>query len=258
MRGLNNVIRLCLVVAVVAGDAVSTLDAQQPTRVLVRVVANDAKIIGTNVGGAHITVRDAETGDILAEGLQEGSTGSTSQIMGAWERGEPVFEAEGAAGYLAELAIVRPTRVEISAEGPLGAEHAIQTTTKSLLVIPGRDVVGEGIILELNGFTVEIRTPNDGALHAGEPFEVRARVTMLCGCPTEPGGMWDSNDYEILARLVRGTELVGEWPLEFSGTTSQYTASLSLDSMGEFELQVIASDPAKGNFGMATRALTVR
>lgn len=251
--------------ALFAGLALGALGAVElaaqatPTRVLVRVVANDAKIIGSNVGGARITIRDAESGEVLAEGVQEGSTGSTELIMGARERGETVFDTEGAAGFTATLELARPTRVTIAGEGPLGTAHAVQAATKTVLLVPGRDVLGEGVILELNGFTVELPAPSDGAeVAAGEPFDVRAHVTMLCGCPTEPGGMWDSSAYEIVARAVRGGEVVAEWPLAFTGTTSEYAAEARLDAAGEFELQVLAMHPERANFGMAARTIRVR
>ncbi|MGI9625230.1 MAG: hypothetical protein ACR2QM_00225, partial [Longimicrobiales bacterium] len=155
------------------------LAAQEATRVQIRVTAKDAKIIGSSVGGARITVRDAATRAVLAEGIQEGSTGNTDQIMSSWARGAPIFAAEGAGGFLAELELSEPTRVEIHAEGPLGANHAIQSATKTLLLIPGHDVVGEGVIIELNGFTVELQAPSDTkAVDAVAPFDVRARVTM--------------------------------------------------------------------------------
>ncbi|MDX1396284.1 MAG: hypothetical protein R3195_18025 [Gemmatimonadota bacterium] len=240
------------------GGMASALHAQA-TKVLVRVTAKDAKIIGSGVGGAHVTIRDAASGAVLAEGVQEGSTGDTPSIMGARERGATVFDTDGAAGFLAELDVREPTRVLIEATAPLGTDHAVQSGSKSLLVVPGRDITGEGVIIELNGFTVEVQAPEAGRqIMAGEAFDVRARVTMLCGCPTEPGGMWDSSDYEILLRAVRDQEIVGEWPMEFSGTTSEYTASARLDAPGEFELQVLAIDTGKGNTGMATRRITVR
>jgi len=240
------------------GSMAASLEAQA-TKVLVRVVAHDAKIIGSGVGGAEITIRDAESGAVLAEGVQEGSTGNTGSIMGARERGATVFDTDGAGGFLAELDVREPTRVIIEAKGPLGAEQATQTASKSLLVIPGRDMVGEGVILELNGFTVELQTPDDDAsLRAGQAFDVRARLTMLCGCPTEPDGLWDSNDYEILVRALRAGEVVGEWPMTYTGTTSEYSASVRLDAPGEFEIQALAIDTGKGNAGMATRTVTVR
>lgn len=244
--------RWTIVLFLISVMGASYVEAQEPTRIQIRVTANDAKIIGSGVGGVAITVRDTRTGDILAEGVQEGSTGNTAQIMGSQQRGGPVFEADGAGGFMAEIHITEPTPVEISARGPLGTDQAIQTASKSLLVIPGRDVLGEGVIIELNGFTVEIMSPVAGSVEAGAPFEVRARITMLCGCPTEPGGMWDSTDYEILARLTVGSEVVGEWPLVFAGSTSEYTGTALIETAGDFVLHVIASDQKKANFGMAS------
>lgn len=250
---------LTAIIPIAAMGALAPSLQAQATKVLVRVTAKDAKIIGSGVGGAHVTVRNAETGDVLDEGIQEGSTGSTSTIMGPIERGRTVYDTDGAAGFLAELDVREPTRVLIEAAGPLGAEHATQFGAKSLLVIPGRDIVGEGVIVELNGFTVEVQAPEtDAELAAGEPFEIRSRVTMLCGCPTEPGGMWDSDDYEIFARAVRDNEIIAEWPMEFAGETSLYTATGRLEAAGEFELQVFAIDVGKGNSGMAGRTITVR
>ncbi len=251
--------RITLAVLCVASMVAPKAGAQETTQVLVRVTAKDAKIIGSGVGGAHVTVRDLETSKLLAEGIQEGSTGSTEQIMESWERGAPIFDSEGAGSFLAQLDVSRPTRVLIEARGPLGAPHAEQFASKSLLVIPGHHVLGEGVILELNGFTVELLAPTESRVAAGRSLPVRARVTMLCGCPTEPGGRWDSDQYDIVARLVNGEgRTVTESKLTFAGTTSEYQANVRAARPGEYELQIIASDSATGNFGMAVRSMTVR
>ena len=235
------------------------VSAQEHTQILVRVIAKDAKIIGTSVGGAHVTVRDLKTSRILAEGVQEGSTGSTDQIMGDWVRGASIFESEGAGSFLAELDVSEPTQVLIEARGPLGAPHAEQFASKSLLVIPGHHVLGEGVIIELNGFTVELQSPTASQARAGEAIAVKAKVTMLCGCPTQPGGRWDSNDYELTARIVDGTgAVVAESSLTFAGTTSEYEGSIRGPRAGDYQLQVIASDAAKGNFGIVQQELRVR
>ncbi len=233
-------------------------DAQTPTRVMVRVTPHDAKIIGSGVGGARVTIRDARTGEVLAEGTQEGGTGDTSLIMGTRERGRSVYDTDGAAGFLAELALSEPTWVEIVGEGPLGTPDALRRAVSTTLLVPGRDVLGDGIVLELLGFTVELREPAEGSrLPAGRPLDVLARVTMLCGCPTSPGGTWDSDGYEIVARVLRNGVVVSETSLSYAGETSMHGATLPAMDAGEIVLEVLALDEARGNFGLARRSYRV-
>ena len=42
-----------------------------PTKVIVRVVARDAQVIGSGVGGALVRIKNLGTAEILAEGKQE-------------------------------------------------------------------------------------------------------------------------------------------------------------------------------------------
>ena len=230
----------------------SDLAAQTRTRVMVRVIANDAKIIGSGVGGATVSIRNLETGEVLAEGVQGGGTGDTGRIMGTRERGATVYDTRGAGGFLAELDLSAPTWVEIVGTGPLGTPDALRTTRRTTLLLPGVDVLGEGIVLDLLGFTVELTGPSAGQLlRAGMQVEIGARVTMLCGCPTSPGGTWDSDDYRIVARVLRNGEVVQEAPMAYAGTTSMYAATLAAMTQGPVVIEVLAMDAAKGNFGVA-------
>ncbi|MGD2218492.1 MAG: hypothetical protein PVJ64_17170, partial [Gemmatimonadales bacterium] len=112
MRKLN----LGLALLLALGTGVANAEAQTPTRIMIRVVAHDAKIIGSGVGGARVTVVDAETGAFLAEGVQQGGTGDTELIMSTpHARDMTVYDTEGAAGFLAELEIAEPRVVVISA-----------------------------------------------------------------------------------------------------------------------------------------------
>lgn len=230
--------------------------APEATRVMVRAVSRDAKIIGSGVGGARITVRDARSGEVLARGVQEGSTGDTRAIVTEpRERGSDVYDASGAAGFLAELDLDRPTRVRIEAEGPLGTPHATRQASKTLLLLPGEDVLGDGVILELHGFTVELLEPDAASSASGDALPVRARVTMLCGCPTEPGGLWDSDDYEIEARIVRDGVVLERAELAFAGERSTYRGEVRRPEGDDLVLQVVAAHSASANFGMVERPL---
>jgi len=151
------------------------------TKVIVRVVARDAQVIGSGVGGALVRIKNLETGEILAEGKQEGGAGSTDRIMiRPHQRGETTYGTFGAAFFEAKIPLERPTQVQIDAEGPLAYPQSIQKGSKTMLLIPGKHITGDGIIIELNGLIVNILSPSPKeSLKAGEKALVRAEVRML-------------------------------------------------------------------------------
>ena len=75
-EGLYPALSLALAL-VFAGSAAGAAE----TTVVVRAKAKDAMFIGTSFGGARVVVRNAETGEILAEGLTEGGTGVQDLVM---------------------------------------------------------------------------------------------------------------------------------------------------------------------------------
>ncbi len=229
------------------------------TKVMIRAVARDAKVIGTHVGGARITVKDVATGEILAQGMQQGGTGDTDIIMKKpHTRGMAVYNTPDASGYLAVLHLDKPTVVEISAEAPLGNAQATQRTSETMLLVPGEDVLGEGIVLEIHGFIVTSLAPlPDAKVKTGSPFEVRATVTMACGCPIEPDGMWDANKIHVVARLLRDGKVQSEIPMTYAGVQNTFHADVPATTAGPMELQVISMDGGSANFGMMKEAVTI-
>src|ERR1700688_1657101 len=241
---------------------VSPLFAQtggKETKIMIRAVARDAKVIGQHVGGARITVRDVATGEILAQGMQQAGTGDTDVIMKKpHTRGMSVYGAGDTSGFLAVLHLDKPTVVEISAEGPLGNAQATQRSSKTLLLVPGEDVLGDGILLEIHGFIVTSLAPlPDAKVKAGSPFEVRATVTMACGCPTEPDGLWDANKIRVVARLLRDGKVMSEIPMTYAGVQNTFHVDVPVTAPGPVELQVLALDPGSANFGMNREAIAI-
>ena len=246
---------LLVVVLLLSLGRLGAVQAQpMPTQVTVRAVSNDAKLLQDPVGGARITIRNAETGQVLARGTQRGSSGSTDRIMREPDaRGDTLYATEGAAKYETTLVLRRPTSVVVEAEGPLAYPQAMQRAEKTLLLIPGRNIDGDGLTLTLHGFIVEVLSPETYTLRA-DSMQVRARVRMLCGCPTEPGGMWDASRYDIRAQLLNEDgDVVQESPLSFSGTTSEYVGALPTPEAASdaTRLRVLAVDAERVNFGMA-------
>jgi hypothetical protein len=150
----------------------------RPTRVVVRAVSRDAKVVSSAVGGASVRIIEAATGGILAEGRQEGSSGDTDRIMiRSRRRGETVYGTPGSASFSAEIPLRKPTQVEIRATAPLAYPQALQSAAKTLTLIPGRHLEGEGVILELDGLIVRIMELT--AAESGREGRVAAEVRML-------------------------------------------------------------------------------
>lgn len=238
-------------------SATTALAQGTPTTLTVRAISRDAKVLGDGVGGARITIRDTVTGKVLASGIQRGGTGDTKRIMQEPRvRGAVVYGTEGAASFQATMALQRPTRVEIAAEGPLKYPQAMQRVSKTMLLVPGQDISGEGILLEISGFIVDV-VPVSSAV-TGQRLQIRAKVTMTCGCPTEPGGLWDAEKIQVTARAIRRGRIVGQTVLNFAGESSVFAGSLEPLPRGTYELEVLAAGRDAGNFGRASQQITVR
>ena len=138
------------------GFAYSTYATE--TKLIVRVKAKDAKFIGSSMGGALVMVRDSETGQILAKGLTKGSTGNTKLIMYTTERGVALSD-EATAKFETTLDIDEPQLVTIEASGPYSQRQSMATSTAQVWLIPGKDIVGDGVILEVPGFAIDILAP---------------------------------------------------------------------------------------------------
>ena len=151
------------------------------TKVVIRVVSKDAKVIGSGVGGASVRIVDLETGATLAEGKQEGGTGDTERIMiQPRRRGETVYGTPGAAFFQADLNLDRPTQVGIYVEAPLAYPQAMQKGLKTLTLIPGKHILGEGVVIELDGLIVNLVNPKPGEkLIKSTEVKVAAEVKML-------------------------------------------------------------------------------
>jgi hypothetical protein len=151
------------------------------TEVIVRVTSKDAKVIGSGVGGAFVRIKNLETGEVLAQGKQLGGTGDTDRIVvRPHRRGEVLYGASDAAFFQAEIPLEKPTPVEIYTEAPLDYPHAIQKGSKTLTLIPGKHILGDGVIIELNGLIVNAIGPSPkDSLKRGEEVVVRVEVKML-------------------------------------------------------------------------------
>ena len=245
--------RIDRLLAAVAALLLAPLAAAEPTEIEVRVLSKGAKFVGTSMGGVLVTLRDAQTQELLASGVAQGSTGDTERIMKAPQPHHAPVSTPDAAVFRATLDLGAPRLVEVAASGPLGQRQAANRVTSTMWVVPGKHVKGgDGWRLELPGFAVDVLAPPAHQLLRGLPqtVAVRANVVMMCGCPIEPGGLWDADRFEVRAQVSRDGKRLRELPLRYAGETSQFAAEIEVDAPGAWEVLVYAYDPANGNTGL--------
>jgi len=231
----------------------------EPTAVTVRVIAHDAKFIGTGMGGVRVILRDAKTGAILDQGLIEGSTGDTAVLVQQPRARHEDLARGGGASWVGELDIDKPTRVKAEAIGPLSAGDNQQQASLSFWVLPGQDIEGDGILLTFHGFTVHPVSPGPHqSFKPGEEIRIEAHVVMMCGCPVEPGGLWDADRYRIRAQVRSAERILTELPLEFTGTTNRFAGTFTFQEPGSYKIIITAADPAQNNYGASQTSIVVR
>jgi len=226
-----------------------------PTTVVVRVVGNHGMPLGDTVGGAAVTIKDAETGAILASGTQTGAAGDLRAIMQTPRLPtEQVFSIKDSASFTAELALSKPTVVEVIGEGPLKYPAAKRRASKTVLLYPGKPITGDGIILQLYGLLVQIESPTaDRPLGVGDGVTVRVTVRMMCDCIVEPYGNWDSRKMSLHGEARSDNQVIGKFDFFHQGPKGiflgDYTIPRKLKGTDRLTLRVVASDAEGINVG---------
>lgn len=241
--------------------AIPATVAAEPTPITVRVLSDDAKFIGTTLGGAHVVIRDAETNAVLAEGVTSGITGNTDRIVNTPRARHGSIAGEGDAGFSATIDIDAPTRVRIDAHGPVDHPQASAEASQTLWMIPGRPPHGaDGVILTLSGLIVDFGAPSSFGreFSAGTEVPIAVEVAHLCGCPLTPGGTWDADQYEISYSVTRDGAAVTDGDLSYAGTATQFAGAFTPAESGVHTISVIAYHPITGNTGIGSRTITVR
>ncbi|MCM4155670.1 hypothetical protein [Gramella sp. AN32] len=239
-----------------SGLTFSQIPAKE-TKVMVRAQAKDAKFIGTSMGSARIVIKDVLSGEILAQGLTEGGTGDTELIMNKPIARNAKISTEGTAGFLASIKLTEPRLVTIEAYGPLDKKHSIAKASTQTWLIPGKDILGDGIILPISGFVVEIISPEAVTSSTISEFTFEANVIMMCGCPVTSGGMWNADQYEVNAQITNlDTQNEQELILKPNGETNRFSAKSTLEK-GNYELLMYAFDPETGNSGVDKKIISI-
>jgi hypothetical protein len=151
-----------------------------PTEITIRVKTKDAKFLGTSMGGALVTIKDVQTGEMLAKGLTSGGTGNTERIMRTpVARGAPVSD-ESAAAFTTTLDIDEPRLIEVSAYGPVAELQSANRVSATQWVVPGKHITGgDAWMMELPGFVVNVLAPPTHMAHQGVPQSIKINANIL-------------------------------------------------------------------------------
>jgi len=252
---------VCILAFLVFSTICSETAVAIPTEVTVRVISKGGKFVGTSMGGASVIVKDLSTGEILARGITQGSTGNTELIMDKPRTPGDTISDETSAKFTATIDIDEPTHAEISAYGPLAQKQSANAVSITQWLIPGRHITaGDAIVLELPGFVVDILAPPAHVTLGGAPqiVKIRANVMMMCGCPLTPGGIWDSAKLEIKAVVKKDGKPAGAIDMKYAGEPSQFEAEYAVSEAGTYEVTVYAFDATNGNTGLDKTTFMMR
>jgi hypothetical protein len=149
------------------------------TKLVIRAKSKDAKFVGSKMGGAKVVITNSDTGKVLAEGLTAGSTGNTQKIMI-----EPKTRfgriAEGAAGYETSIDIDEPTLITIDVSAPYVFRDNMIKSSTQMWLIPGKDITGEGVIIEVPGFSIDAGSVEQAQLADNRAvIPIQARIVMI-------------------------------------------------------------------------------
>ncbi|MFN1833930.1 hypothetical protein AB2B38_001605 [Balneola sp. MJW-20] len=205
--------------------------------------------------GANIRIIDLRTGETLAEGRTEGETGNTKLLVQDSGTRYGKLAGDGDAEFNTVLKLTEPTKIQIIASAPLRSPNNMISISNELWMIPGKHIDGDGFIMEMPGLSVKIQEPLQ-YLSEEDKLEIKAEVIMLCGCPTEPEGLWDSSEMDIEVWLYRDGQMILRSDMNYTGRNSTYAAALSIPEAGEYQVYVTASDPRTANSGVDSVLIT--
>lgn len=224
----------------------------EETRVMIRARAVDAKFIGDQMGGVQVTLTEVQSGTVLTSGVIKGGTGNTDRIMRKPQERRGLLSDEKTAGFEAVLDLTRPTLVRAVAYGPLGKPQSAVQVTSTMWLLPGRHILGDGWVLPFPGLVIE---PSLVPMAAGP--KLSARVMLMCGCPLEPGGEWDANNYTVQAALLSDGKPAARVSLAYAGETSLFAAMLPKVTAGTYTLRVVATDAKTLNSGVVEQIVQI-
>jgi hypothetical protein len=236
-----------------------------PTQIDVHVLAKGGKFLGDDIGGAYVIISDAHTGELLKQGNTSGGSGVENLMEISLTRAH-VLTTTDASVFSATLNLEQPRLIKVTAYGPLAAQKSANTVSITQWVYPGKNITGTnggGFFLEIPGLVVQILNPPTHFLPQTAPanIEIRANVTMMCGCPIGPAhSPWFPDLFEVSALIKGGNNLNTVVLLDYDANVpdevpSQFVSNWNVPKNDSgspqiYEITVSAFQPITGNTGV--------
>lgn len=227
----------------------------QSTHLIVRAKAKDGKFISTNIGGALVVIRDHQSGELLAKGYTEGASGSTPLLMETAHNRNDRLTDDKTAKFEAVIDLKEPVFADVQVTGPAQLRGAAITGTTQLWLIPGKNIDGDGLIIELPGLIVNVLSPT---LHQILPIkegqtiniDLSISLTMLCGCTISKAGPWKADQIEVGATLTKDGKPLESKPLNLTDRDNIFGARFTVNSKGSYGITIYAYDKVTKNTGV--------
>lgn len=198
--------------------------AQTETSITIHVTAESGKALGAIAGESQVVLRDRTSGDVFASGQTYNGKFDVS------------------------VDLLRPTMTTISVTGPLTSMTHAVTTSRDVLLIPGKDYSADGgIDMLLPGAFVDMLAPvPDQTISANLSNEVlvTAYVAGLDGQPATAA------THEVDAVVYRGSVMLGNSRMVEMKEPGRFVTKLKFPNDGTYNIVVTAYSPAMKSAGM--------
>lgn len=205
--------------------------AQIETPITIQVSAENGAPLSAISGEAQVTLRDKTSGDVMASGQTH----------------EGKFDVS--------IDLLRPTPASLSVTGPLANIPSIVTSSRDILLVPGKDYSASGgIVMALPGAIVTLLTPTpDQQIQASmeNDIDVTAYVIGLDGKPITAA------THEVDAVVYTGSVVLGTARMTETKEPGKFLAKLKFPHEGTYIIVVSAYDSARKSAAMDQRALLV-
>jgi hypothetical protein len=244
--------------------------------------------LGDDIGGAVVTIRDPETGELLATGTTAGNSGSLSPTYAANASlstivtpttGQPTAQwllatdtssrKTTTSALVASFFLDRPRLLKFAAFGPLGGLQSAHRVAVTEWIVPGQHLTQPpGLVLLIPGLLVQVMSPATHTEYGGQgasprAVDIEANVAMMCGCPISnvANNPWLPSDFDVSAQIreVGGPD-IQRVTLTFNqaGTPSLFTGTYIVPPPDNtaypiyYEAIVTARQLSSGNVGTGT------